>query len=189
MSTMSTTALLIIDVQQALCTGEYAAHEAQALIARINGLAARCRAAGQPVILIQHESADPQGLLAPGSPGWQLAQGLHTEASDLRLRKRSPDSFHQTELQVLLQARGVQTLVICGLQSQFCVDTTTRRALALGYPVQLVADGHSTTDSGALSATQIREHHNLTLSQITSFGPRVRAVPAAAVELTGTQAG
>lgn len=63
-------------------------------------------------------------------------------------------------------------LVVCGFQSEFCVDTTTRRALALGYPVTLVADGHSTTDNGVLSAAQISAHHNATLTNIVSFGPR-----------------
>lgn len=71
--------------------------------------------------------------------------------------------------------------VICGLQSEFCVDTTTRRALALGYPVTLVSDGHSTMDNGVLSAAQISAHHNETLVNITSFGPRVRAMPASDV--------
>jgi nicotinamidase-related amidase len=94
------------------------------------------------------------------------------------LDKRATDSFHQTALHALLQDRGVQDLVICGLQSEFCVDTTTRRALALGYPVTLVADGHSTLDNGVLRAAQISAHHNVTLANITSFGPRARAVPA-----------
>jgi len=82
-----------------------------------------------------------------------------------------------------LQARGITKLVICGFQSEFCVDTTTRRALALGYPVTLVADGHSTTDNGVLKAAQISAHHNETLANIDSFGPRAEAVPASQVRI------
>ena len=173
------TALLIIDVQQALCTGEHAAFESDRVIERINTVAARARSAGVPVVLIQHESPEPP--LQHGSAGWQLAEGLHTQATDLRMRKRATDSFHNTELQALLQARAIDHLVVCGLQSDFCVDTTTRRALALGYPVTLVADGHSTVDNGVLTAAQISAHHNATLSNITSFGPRATAMPAADV--------
>ena len=92
------------------------------------------------------------------------------------------DSFHHTELQPVLQARGVKSLVICGLQSEFCVDTTTRRALALGYPVVLVSDGHTTMDNSVLTAAQISAHHNETLTNITSFGPRVKAVLASDVK-------
>jgi nicotinamidase-related amidase len=53
-----------------------------------------------------------------------------------------------------------------------------RRALALGYEVVLVADAHSTVDNGVLSAAQIIAHHNTTLSNITSFGPRARLILA-----------
>jgi hypothetical protein len=61
------------------------------------------------------------------------------------------------------------------------VDTTTRRALALGYPVTLVSDAHTTLDNGTLTAAQISAHHNETLANIASFGPRAVAVPAAEV--------
>ncbi len=68
---------------------------------------------------------------------------------------------------------------MCGLHSEFCVDTTTRRALALGYPVALVADGHSSAGNAVLSAPQAIAHHNATLSNISSFGPRARLVLSA----------
>jgi nicotinamidase-related amidase len=171
-----TTALLIIDVQQALCTGEYEAFEAKRVIDRINLVSRKAREAGAPVIVIQHESQD--GPLAYATGGWQLAEGLEVLPTDTYMRKRATDSFHNTELHTLLQARAATSLVICGMQSEFCVDTTTRRALALGYPVTLVSDGHSTMDNRVLSAAQISAHHNETLANITSFGPRVRAIPA-----------
>ncbi|MCA0242214.1 MAG: cysteine hydrolase [Proteobacteria bacterium] len=173
------TALLIIDVQQALCAGEYRAFDVDRVIERINLVAAKARQAGALVVVIQHESTGE--LLRHGTPGWQLSPALDVQASDVRLRKRAADSFHGTELQSLLQRHGVHELIVCGLQSEFCVDTTTRRALALGYPVTLVADGHSTLDNGVLGAAQITAHHNATLANITSFGPRV--TPVAAAEL------
>lgn len=97
------------------------------------------------------------------------------------VRKTAPDSFHNTQLHTLLHEHGISHLIICGMQSEFCVDTTTRRALALGYPVTLVADGHTTSDNRTLKAAQISAHHNETLSNIMSFGPRATAVPAAGV--------
>jgi nicotinamidase-related amidase len=167
-----TTALLIIDVQAGLSAGKYAAFEVDRMIDRINGVSARLRQAGAPVVLIQHE--EDEGLLVHGSAPWQLAAALDTAPGDLRLRKTACDSFHKTALQELLQARGVTELIACGLQSEFCVDSTVRGALSRGYPVTLISDGHSTLDSGALSAAQIIAHHNETLSNISSYGPRVR---------------
>jgi nicotinamidase-related amidase len=173
------TALLVIDMQQALCFGEEAAFEAERVIDRINTVSRKAREAGVPVVLIQHE--EEEGSLQFDSSGWQLAQGLETAASDLRVRKTTPDSYHLTPLQALLEERGVTDVVICGLQSDFCVDTTTRRSLGLGYPAVLVQDGHSTVDNGLLTAQQISAHHALTLSNIGSFGVRVRLLPAGEV--------
>jgi nicotinamidase-related amidase len=176
-----TTALLIIDVQHALCSGEYEAFEAQRVIERINVVSRKVREAGATVIVIQHEAAG--GPLGYGTEGWKLATGLDVQPTDICVRKRAADSFHGTDLQGILQARGVTDLAICGLQSEFCVDTTTRRALALGYPVTLVSDAHSTMNNSVLSAAQITAHHNETLANITSFGPRVVLVPSSDVKI------
>ena len=169
-------ALLVIDVQRGLLTGDGAMVDADAVIDRINLVMRRARSAAVPVILIQHESVG--GALAWGSAGWQLSERLDARPGDLYLRKTATDSFHNTALHQTLGELGVGRLVVCGFQSEFCVDTTTRRALALGYPVTLVADGHSTAGNGLLSAAQISAHHNVTLTNITSFGPRATALPA-----------
>jgi nicotinamidase-related amidase len=177
-----TTALLIIDVQRVLTEGRWACHDSPGVIERINALSRKARAAAAPVVVIQHETA-AGGDMDHGSDAWKLAPALETREGDLFVRKTATDSFHKTGLDELLKARGVDNLVICGMQSDFCVDTTTRRAMALGYPVQLVADGHSTVDNRVLKAPQIIAHHNETLANIESFGPRTRAVPAAQVEV------
>jgi len=175
------TALLIIDVQCGLCTGEEAAFDIDQVIERINALGAKARTAHAPVIFIQHE--EDSGPLQFGTDGWQLAARLAARPADLRVRKTTPDSFHRTDLHRLLQEQGITHLVIGGLQSDFCVDTTVRRALALGYHVVLVADGHSTVDNGVLSAAQITAHHNTTLAHMASFGPRVTVVLADEVKI------
>lgn len=170
------TALLIIDVQQGLCEGANGAFESDHVIARINTVSTKARAAGEVVVFIQHESTS--GFLEYRTDAWQLAHGLHVEPTDLRIRKTTPDAFHRTELGDALKQRAITDLVICGMHTEFCVDTTTRRALALGYPVILVADAHTTESKDHLSAAQIIRHHNETLTNISSFGPRVRAISA-----------
>lgn len=173
------TAVLVIDVQQELCEGPDAPWEIARTITNINAVTAKARAAGVPVVLIQHEGKD--GYLTHDTPGWQLDHRLHVEAGDVKLRKTATDSFHHTALEALLRERGVTELVVCGIHTEFCVDTTTRRALALGFPVTLVSDGHSSVGHDDISAETVVRHHNWTLSNITSFGPRARPVPAAEV--------
>jgi nicotinamidase-related amidase len=169
---MNTSAVLVIDVQQGLCEGEGAAHDCPGTIARINRVTEKARAANVPVIFIQHEQA-PGGLLAHGTPAWQLAAGLVHATADLRVRKTTCDSFLRTNLGALLQSGQVNHLVICGMHSEFCVDSTTRSALAHGFPVTLVSDAHTSAGNDALTAQQVIAHHNATLPNISSFGPRV----------------
>lgn len=173
-------AVVVIDVQQGLCEGDGKAFECEAIIARINALARKARSAGIPVIYVQHESAS--GYLEFGSGAWQLAMGLEAAAGDTRIRKTTPDAFLKTDLETVLRQAGVQQLVICGMHTEFCVDTTTRRALALGFPVVLVSDAHTSAGNAALSPEQVIAHHNATLTSIASFGPRVRAIPADLVD-------
>jgi nicotinamidase-related amidase len=174
------TALLVIDVQAALFESSPPPGDADGVIQRINALTERARALDVPVIYVQHEREGTP--LAADSAGWQLAPGLRPDARDVRLRKTTPDSFLNTRLEPLLQEHDIKHLVICGYASEFCVDTTTRRAAALGYRVTLASDAHTTHDKDHASAAQIRAHENATLPNLTSFGPVIRAVPAADVD-------
>ncbi len=178
-----TSALLVIDMQRGLCSGAWAAHDIERVLLRVNGLIDRARTAQVPVVLIQHE--DAEGDLVHGSAGWQLADGLHAQLGDPRVRKLTPDAFYETELSQLLQQRGIDHLVVCGLQSDFCIDTTVRRALALGYHVTLAEDAHSTVDNEVLPAAQITAHHNWVLARLQTFGTRMAAVPANDVQFAG----
>lgn len=112
-----------------------------------------------------------------GHDGWALDARLLTAAEDIRVSKRARNSFHDTTLHRLLQQRGVSQLVICGLQTEFCVDTTVRQALPLGCGVTLAADAHSTAD-GVLRAEQVIAHHNRTLRWMSSYGRRIEVRPA-----------
>ncbi|MFL1525010.1 cysteine hydrolase family protein [Pseudomonas sp. O230] len=172
-----TTALLIIDVQQALCSGEYECFQIARVIDTINKLGARARKAGIPVVLIQHEEAGSP--LAHGADGWQLAEGLDVSPKDERVRKTTPDSFYQTHLQKLLPVQDFERLVICGLQSDYCVNATVRQALKLGDDVVLAADAHSTVDNGNLAAEDIIAEHNKDLAHLTGSVARIDVKPAA----------
>ena len=84
-------------------------------------------------------------------------------AGEVLVRKASCDSFFETDLAKHLAERDVTRLVIGGCMTQYCVDTTCRRAVSLGYDVTLLADGHMTADMGDLSFAQIIAHHNAVL--------------------------
>ncbi|MBC3273359.1 cysteine hydrolase [Pseudomonas sp. SWRI81] len=174
-----TTALLIIDVQQALCSGEYQCFEIDRVIATINDLSQRARKAGVPVVLIQHEEKD--GPFVRGADGWQLAKDLQTTAKDLRVGKTTGDSFYQTDLGKLLPVEDFERLVICGLQTDYCVNATVRSAHELGYDVVVAQDAHSTVDNGTMTAEDIIAQHNKDFAALTSAVARTDVKPAAKI--------
>ena len=171
------TALLVIDVQRGLFDPEPRPFEADAVVARINGLTARARAADVPVVFVQHET--PTGSLVLGSDGWKLQASLQVEPRDAIVRKATPDTFLRTELEELLGSWSVDHLVVCGYASECCVDSTVRRAAALGYAVTLAADAHTTHDLPHATAAQVRLHENTVLPSLDSFGPKIRSVASA----------
>ncbi|MGO4813118.1 cysteine hydrolase family protein [Cupriavidus sp. 2MCAB6] len=168
------TALIVIDVQRGLFDDTPRPAEADAVLGRINRLISCARAAGAPVVFVQHEQA--AGAMPFGSAAWALERSLAAQADDHRIRKTTPDSFLDTGLAALLDRLQANQLVICGYATEFCVDTTTRRAAGLGYAITLAADAHTTHDKPHASAGLIRRHHNATLSAITSFGRPIRAL-------------
>lgn len=174
-------ALLVIDVQRALFETDPPPAQAAATIERINALAERARAAQVAVIFVQHE-AGADSPMPHGGEGWALDPRLQVREGDGFARKTTPDSFFRTDLHARLGELGVDRLLICGYASEFCVDTSVRGALALGYPVTLIADGHTTHDKPHADAAWIRAHHNATLTNVRSFGPRVHALNAEDVD-------
>lgn len=153
------TALLVIDVQ--VCNFEESApvYAGDALLSKISGLIARARASGTAVVYVQH--CGPEGAIdEPGTPGWEIHPIVAPIEGDLVIQKRHPDAFQDTDLLRELESNDVRRLIITGMQTEYCVDTTCRRAYSLGYDVTLVQDAHSTWDTELFTASQIIAHHN-----------------------------
>ncbi len=151
------TALLVIDGQRNMFEPS-SVYQGDAVRNTIRSLIHRARSENVPVIYIQN-CGGPGEPDEPGTTGWVIHPDLAPAKDDVVLKKHSPDSFHQTQLKNVLKKRNVTRLVLCGMQTEYCVDTTCRRAHELGYAVILVADAHSTYDA-TLPAAQIIAHHN-----------------------------
>lgn len=156
---MSDTALLIIDMQVGNFSEPDPVYTGDELLARVKNLIVRARAAQRQIVYVQNSggSGDPD---EHGTPGWEIHPSIAPVEGDVVIQKRTPDAFHETKLHHELRSRGIEKLVIAGLQTEYCIDTTCRRAFSLGYDVVLVKDAHSTWNSPHLTAQQIIEHHN-----------------------------
>ncbi len=170
-------ALLIIDMQTGLYDGPDKPFERERVLATINQLIHRARSADAPIFVARHTG--PAGSpIEAGSRLWQLWDGLEVDdARDHLFDKTRPSCFLGTGLAKQLAAAHVNELVIVGMKTQFCIDTTCRVAVEQGFSVVLPEDGHTCMDTQALAAEAIIEHHNATLA-----GAFVTRVKAQAVE-------
>jgi len=150
-------ALLIVDMQVACVEGTTPRRGIPAVVDNLNALARAVRSTGGLVVHIQHTDADEGYAL--GSPGWQIVKGIEVLPADLRQSKCACDAFLRTELDARLRSLGVDTLIIGGCATDFCVDSTVRSAAALGYEVLVAADAHTTADRPHLPASKVIEHH------------------------------
>ena len=160
------TAVLLVDVQNDFChdDGHFArAGKDMTLVqARLPGIVqfvAEAQAVGLPVVFIRQQTLPdnasdsaawlrfknrdgkaPDYTLA-GSWGAELADGLRPGPADMDLVKFRPDAFHRTDLDEKLRARGIETVVVLGYNTEGCVESTVRAASYHDYYVVVVRDG------------------------------------------------
>jgi len=138
-------ALIVVDVQKDGVTGAGAVPGADALLDRTAGLLARARRAGAVVVHLQNDG-DPGSGDEPFTPGWALHLPVEAGPRESVIRKTWDDGFKDTALGAVLTEAGVESLAVCGVMSEMCVQATARTALELGYRVVLPYDAHATHD-------------------------------------------
>ncbi|GAC1466022.1 MAG: cysteine hydrolase family protein [Chloroflexota bacterium] len=139
-------ALIIIDVQQGFddpVWGRRNNPEAEANIARLLGA---WRHTGYPFIHVKHDSRNARSPLHPDAPGNQIKEIVRPREDELLIRKSVNSAFIGTDLERRLRDAGVDTLVLTGLTTNHCVETTARMAGNLGFNTYVVSDATATFD-------------------------------------------
>jgi nicotinamidase-related amidase len=181
MHKMDKTALLIVDVQTGLV--ELMPREVKdSVLSNIAELLNKARSSGMTILFIQHDG--PKGHpLEVNTAGWTIHASILPRDGEPIIRKRASDSFFETKLAEELEKPGINHLIVAGGMSEYCIDTTCRRAITLGYDVTLVADGHLARDTPVLTASQVIAHHNLVLDGFSAGDHSIKVKLAAQVLL------
>ena len=155
-------ALFVIDVQNRMFKEGEAVYKDDDLIKKIKEVIIQARVHQVPIVYIQHNGPDGSPLEF-GTKGWEIHSDIIPQQQDIVIQKMTPDSFFNTTLAEELRKKDIEHVIITGIQTEVCVDTTCRRAFSMGYKVTLVSDAHSTWDSEELNAEAIIHHHNRVL--------------------------
>ena len=173
------TALLVIDVQNDFCHPDGAIARmgqdtsyAREVIGPITGLVESAREAGLPIIFVR-VSATPEtdspvwrlrgeggSLLDPrsvpivqeGSWGAEL-YGVMPQPGDVVITKHRYSAFYGTKLEVVLRSRGIQTLILTGVQTNICVESTAREGMMRDFYVVIPSDCVATSSQADQEAS------------------------------------
>jgi nicotinamidase-related amidase len=171
------TALLLIDLQNSNVGRELAPHSAEQVVGNCVLLAQEMRGRGAMVVYVHVLVGELLAPLAdmplrpPGAPAAppdasRLAPQAGVEAQDIVITKRQWGAFHATELDQLLRRRGIDTLLLGGIVTNFGVESTARAAFDIGYSLVFAED--------AMSGIEAEAHHFACRSIFPRMG-RVRS--------------
>ena len=143
-----TRALLLVDIQlDYFPGGAFPLVEPEAAATAARTVLDRFRAAGEPVIHVFHSADEPGAtFFVPGTAGIGFHPLVAPLDGETVVEKHEPNSFLGTELADILTGRGIDELVIVGMMSSMCIDSTTRAASELGYTVTVVSDACTAPD-------------------------------------------
>ncbi|UTB80152.1 cysteine hydrolase family protein [Staphylococcus carnosus] len=143
---MTKQALIIIDIQNDYFKGgNMELFKPEAALENVLKLEQRFKKDNQPILYIQHINEDSNaGFFIEGTEGVELRKELNPSEKDDIIVKHYPNSFLDTNLQSKLKELDAEQLVICGMMTHMCIDSTTRAAAELGYQPILIEDATAT---------------------------------------------
>jgi ureidoacrylate peracid hydrolase len=174
------TALLNVDMQRCFVEGSpLASPDGPALLEKINPLIRTCRATGALVVHtkgwmagdgsnlgVMAELVPPfiVELYTEGSSTAELHPALDVKADDLIVNKTRYGAFHGTDLAEQLHSRGIDTVIVSGIATNICCETTAREAAQHDFRVVVLSDGTATKEMNGVSA------HDLQKATLASLG-------------------
>lgn len=149
-------ALLVVDVQNLLV--EENPYDLEMFTKRLKTLISTARENQVEVIYVRHD--DGEGDLVQGAPAWEIHESVAPIGNEYIVDKHYNSAFHKTELDAYLKERCIDTLVLAGMQTEYCIDATLKSAFDLEYQM-IVAKGCNTTFSNQfLDGKSLFEFYN-----------------------------
>lgn len=200
------TALLIIDMQKDFCKPGFGAEQAgrdltmaRGVIPAIADLLEGARAAGVVVAHVgfstapdhasdsgswlaqrRRATASSDSLCITGSEGEEFIDELSPRAGEYVIRKRRYSAFTGTDLDLLLRARGVKSVIVTGVSTNACVETTGRAAFELGYYLAVPSDCCGSWNRDLHEATLANVRHRFGITPERSEILRIWKAPQTA---------
>lgn len=137
---MSNSVLLVVDVQDSFKADpdRWKRRNNPKFESNVSSLISAYRKAEEPIIFLMHQDSD--GGFNPASPHYRLMDFVEVRSEDVVLHKTTRSAFASTDLERRLILLGARRLVITGIQTEQCCETTTRDGGDLGYEIDFVTE-------------------------------------------------
>lgn len=169
-------ALIVIDAQQGFNEEFWGPSNNPECEANILTLLEKWRGNDWPVVLVRHDSVSPNSPLRPGQPGNDFMPGIAGK-HDLQISKSVNSAFYGTpNLDDWLKKEAIDSVVICGITTNHCCETTARMAGNLGYEVLFVLDATRTFDFKDLEGKVIKADEMARITAANLSGEFARVV-------------
>lgn len=133
-------ALILIDIQNDYFEGgRYPLHNPEKAAKEARLVLDDCRTKGIPIIHIQHINPEGAPFFEPNTKGVEIHPLVQPKTDEIVVTKHYPNSFKDTTLKAELDKLCIDSLIIMGMMTHMCVDTTTRTAKDIGYECTLIA--------------------------------------------------
>lgn len=148
--------MLVVDVQTLLV--ESKPYRVDSVVADIGRLIGQCRSQGVEVVYVRHDAGEGSDL-AMGSDGWQIYDAVSPEPGEKVVEKRFTSSFLHTDLKEYLKGKGVETIILTGMQTEYCIDATCKAAFEHGFQLIIPEETHTTFDNEYLPAERLHHYY------------------------------
>ncbi|NFA60194.1 cysteine hydrolase [Clostridium sporogenes] len=157
---MKDTALLVVDVQNALVSAKPFVIEE--VINNIKALIEVCRKNNIHIIYIQH-NGELGSELEPHTDGWKIYKDIIPNGNEKIISKRYNSAFKSTNLKEYLDNKNINQLIITGMQTEYCIDSTCKVAFEYGFKVIIPEKTNTTFDNGNISAEDLYKFYNFNI--------------------------
>lgn len=154
---MSKMGLLVVDVQEALVSEN--PFNKETTVNNIKLLIRECRNNDVEVIYARHDGGQGDELEF-GSKGWQIYNEVAPKEGEKIIEKRFNSAFRNTELKKCLNEKGIDTIILVGMQTEYCIDATCKVAFEYNFNLIIPEESNTTFDNDYMSGKNIYEYYN-----------------------------
>lgn len=154
---MSNIVLLVVDVQNALINAH--PYNEQRVIENIKKLILTSRDNKKEVLFVRHDGGKGTEL-ENRTYGWQIYDKISPNSNELIFEKKYNSAFHRTDLKEYLDSKNIDTIILVGLQTEYCIDATCKSAFDYDYKIIIPEETNTTFDNDYLTGEKLYEFYN-----------------------------